>query len=60
MKYEEVVKKLTGKFGKDIKGDSRFRGELTVVVDAAAVDCIADFANRSQALQPGDNDESEE
>jgi NADH-quinone oxidoreductase subunit C len=50
MKYEDVIKKLKGKFGKDIKGDSRFRGELTVVVDAAVVDKILKFMKGDKKL----------
>ncbi|MBN1571919.1 MAG: NADH-quinone oxidoreductase subunit C [Deltaproteobacteria bacterium] len=50
MKYEDILKKLKGKFVKEILGDSQFRGELTIKVDAAAVDEILKFMKDDKNL----------
>lgn len=50
MKYEDITKTLRGKFAKKIVGDSRFRGELTIKVDAAAVDEVLKFMKGDKKL----------
>jgi NADH-quinone oxidoreductase subunit C len=50
MNYNDLQKKLKGKFGKEIKDDSQFRGELTIVVNSSAIDNILKFMKTDKSL----------
>ena len=50
MNYNDLQKNLKGKFGKEIKEDSEFRGELTIVVNSDSIDKILKFMKTDKSL----------
>ena len=51
MDYNDIVKVLKEKFGKDIKEDQEFRGELSLIVSANIIDDILKFMKTDSKLK---------